>query len=416
MRAIDRIKKAALEAPSTFLDNPIHTEQELELSDFYDHNTMKEEDIDIPVSNVIALFHRNFAKQDDSWRVGVQRLIGETWEDDVFHYFESEIRNTKFPPADSRDSLRVTAYGGALLCGNGNHRLLAAMAWMAHKYGDNAYLKQVRVTRYGLKKTIKRLFEEVAQYDIDVAYYQMTDNERFHGFNTYSNFTGIFKTKGIEKTQLFGFVDDNLVEIEPVKQPWFKKLLGQKLPCLYTTICDEVKFNDIPNEVVTALVDDGWINQSLKRHKQRNEAKEIFARKVSHTKDLLQGNIVEDTELQQDVTLHHYGLFDASQNELDRPIWVSPLHETSVDYKSFSHPATHYTTAICSKALKLADLKYVSLFSLYKEVKAKGHNEWNLLLAAALQELGYDGITYQKQEVMLCDPANALASVASIEL
>lgn len=104
--------------------------------------------MDVSVQNIISL-----NRIDDTWFKGDtwldalnNRLHGKGWKEEVFDYYEKEIDAKDFPAPGAREYLQLNSYNGLIGCGNGNHRLIAGLCWMASKYGDTqAILKKVHV-------------------------------------------------------------------------------------------------------------------------------------------------------------------------------------------------------------------------------------------------------------------------------
>ncbi|PCE30227.1 hypothetical protein BZL54_21275 [Burkholderia ubonensis subsp. mesacidophila] len=100
---------------------------------------------DVPLTSIVALSHKNFATGATTWRELFDGLQCSDWDERALTYFESEIGATLFPSATARRTLDLSAYGGAVHCSNGNHRLVAAVVWLAARFGDTAVLRKVRV-------------------------------------------------------------------------------------------------------------------------------------------------------------------------------------------------------------------------------------------------------------------------------
>lgn len=116
--------------------------------------------VDVPVANIFGLQRLGDTwEHGDSWLDVVNnRLIGEDWNEDVFEYFEGELFDKEFPPISSKGSLELYAYGEAVLCQNGNHRLPAGVCWLASNFGDSYSFKKVALTLFPLdSKKIEQL-------------------------------------------------------------------------------------------------------------------------------------------------------------------------------------------------------------------------------------------------------------------
>jgi len=153
---ISRIKNEVNNSNSTLINETIiESDIVLLLGDFCGIEGRKNEScIDIPVYSVVSI-ERNgdFWNDGDSWKDVVNnKLIGKDWDENVIEYFESNMCNKKFPPPTSSGSLQLISYSGITICRNGNHRLAAAICWIASKYGDEGKLKKVNTSLVKLNR------------------------------------------------------------------------------------------------------------------------------------------------------------------------------------------------------------------------------------------------------------------------
>lgn len=102
--------------------------------------------MDVPVAAVVGLHHVNFVESDvrATLRSCTRMLSATHWDDRVFTYWEGEIRDSDFPPSDSRRALRLECLAGAVVTDNGVHRLVAGAAWLIATQGRDARLRRVR--------------------------------------------------------------------------------------------------------------------------------------------------------------------------------------------------------------------------------------------------------------------------------
>lgn len=100
--------------------------------------------LDVPIASVVALTHRNFSSAV-TWRGMLQDLHGFGWDERVLAYCESEIGDQSFPAPAAAYELKLAAYGGAVTCTNGVHRLVAAMNWLGATQDERAVLRKVSV-------------------------------------------------------------------------------------------------------------------------------------------------------------------------------------------------------------------------------------------------------------------------------
>lgn len=106
---------------------------------------------DVPLSAIVGLFHHSFAPAATTWRELLAGLHGEGWGPETLAYFESAIGDTHFPAPGAAYPLILRAYGGAVVCVNGMHRLVAGVCWLAARHGAAAQLRKVELQYCGIK-------------------------------------------------------------------------------------------------------------------------------------------------------------------------------------------------------------------------------------------------------------------------
>ncbi|NTY41149.1 hypothetical protein [Burkholderia diffusa] len=141
-----KISLAAVCSRTAILDRPVAVDQDLrEVISLLEHGEYQAGYFDVPLTSIVALSHKNFATGAMTWRELFDGLQCSDWDERALTYFESEIGATLFPSATARRTLDLSAHGGAVHCSNGNHRLVAAVVWLAARFGDSAVLRKVRV-------------------------------------------------------------------------------------------------------------------------------------------------------------------------------------------------------------------------------------------------------------------------------
>jgi hypothetical protein len=138
MTAIEKIRYAVNNSKDQFLDLDIKDSNDLITASSYllrqpetEYHSFQY--IDLPAKNFVAIGRSDILKNSDynSLRYLINNEIhGVGWDDRVFNYFESELLENDFPAPGSSRCLEVSTYGGAITCGNGNHRLIAACCWL----------------------------------------------------------------------------------------------------------------------------------------------------------------------------------------------------------------------------------------------------------------------------------------------
>ncbi len=138
--------------------------------------------------------------------------------------------------------------------------------------------------------------------------------------------------------------------------------------------------------------------------------------KLDDTKDFLKNSIVKNEELTKGTTLHHFGLFLKDSHKLQQPIWVSDVYECAKDYENHAahmNQPIYHSVFKPNKDLIIANLDGASLTNACTNVGIYHHDEWNLVLANALTEMGYDGLVYCGREIHISRPGEVLIPVSS---
>ncbi|WP_248071665.1 hypothetical protein [Ralstonia pseudosolanacearum] len=140
-----RIRAEVSQSTCPVLDQPVWKRTELgSVLDLLTTGPSQRVYLDVPIAAVVSLTHRNFSASL-TWRGMLQDLHGFDWDERVIDYFESEIGHQSFPPIEAAYELRLEAYGGAVTCTNGVHRLVAAVNWLGATQGEQAALRKVSV-------------------------------------------------------------------------------------------------------------------------------------------------------------------------------------------------------------------------------------------------------------------------------
>lgn len=146
----------------------------------------------------------------------------------------------------------------------------------------------------------------------------------------------------------------------------------------------------------------------------------------SNVKDILEEtryfigrNKVGEELLPQGILLHHFGIYSVGSEISRKPMWVSDDYVSAKLYEK--HAAAtgktiYYSTFISRKGLKILDLEGVSLMQGCMDLKVYNHHKWNMLLAAALETLGFDGLVYCGREIHISKPFEVLEPVRSSTL
>lgn len=168
MTPIEAIRAAALRAPAGIIDRPVYVDRALLLDDLLASSSWVKTNTDVPLRKIVALGREDAFVAGGSWRQAVPLLRGHRWPAEVFDYFESPILDRDFPAPGAYSNLRLSAVGGVCRCSNGNHRLVAAMAWLLDKYGEEAKLRQVSVWSQRLPHAVATLLRDLSTAGADV--------------------------------------------------------------------------------------------------------------------------------------------------------------------------------------------------------------------------------------------------------
>jgi len=123
-------------------------------------NGVIQEYLDIPIRDLIALRQRDFYTTGSTWRDAALGLHCSGWEEfreKIVHYFVSDLRDNPFPAPNSSQELRVGFTGGAIYCKLGNHRAVAAKAWLASKHNEDEVFRKAKCYFYSVSDPLKKL-------------------------------------------------------------------------------------------------------------------------------------------------------------------------------------------------------------------------------------------------------------------
>lgn len=257
MNTIDRIHEAARSATEKSLDRPLFLDADLGLYLLANLDDRKKVYLDVPLASIVALGRKDFWGSGDTWRSATYALVGEGWTDDVIEYFESPTEERFFPAPNSNHQLRLITYGGAVECGNGNHRLVAARAWLTKKYGDYARLKQVHVTACSLNPSFRAFLESAVGSGVGVSIARPSrDPNRSYSWEGGS--VELFLKSSESPVATHAYVDGRLVAMN-IKSSWIKGWL----PRLISPERDRLSWRVIPLDVVQVLLDDSWVESQV---------------------------------------------------------------------------------------------------------------------------------------------------------
>jgi len=255
--AIERIHNAARTASGESLDRPVYLDTDLGLYGLVDFEARQSVYVDVPVARIVALGRQDFWSPGDTWRTITYRLHGEGWPSAVFDYFESPTKEAHFPAPSSLYQLRLSIFGGVAECGNGNHRLIAARAWLTDKYGDDAALRGVRVSAYPIHRCVVDFLTRAAGEGSDVLTARLDYRERECWHVDGKRIQLLLKTAK-SPYAIYAWVDDQLL---PLKDE--RTFLQRRFPKHFPPVMDRCDWRTIPLAIVAGLLDDSWLVPQL---------------------------------------------------------------------------------------------------------------------------------------------------------
>lgn len=176
-----RIRAAVAQSACAVLDQPVW--KRTELGPLLDLLTVEGPTqrvyLDVPIAAVVALTHRNFSSAV-AWRGMLHDLHGFGWDERVIDYCESEIGHQSFPAPEAAYELKLTAYGGAVKCTNGVHRLVAAVNWLGATQGEHAVLRKVSVRYRPVDAAIVSVLRALQQQGARLCIGEASDNAGDH--------------------------------------------------------------------------------------------------------------------------------------------------------------------------------------------------------------------------------------------
>jgi hypothetical protein len=105
--------------------------------------------LDVTVEAIVALAHRNFARDATSWRNLLAGIHGTARDHGTLVWIESDVGTAPFVTSEAGRDLRLCTVGGAVRFGNGMHRLVAtACLLIAGVNGAHIRIASGRAARF----------------------------------------------------------------------------------------------------------------------------------------------------------------------------------------------------------------------------------------------------------------------------
>lgn len=222
---------------------------------------------DIPLSAIIAVDHKNDAPSATNWEQLFGGLHATDWTPAQLAYMESEIGLQLFGPDTAHRTLDFSAYGGAVLCTNGQHRLVGAVCWLASRVepGDSGSpgnavdaapgLRKGAVQRYTLAREVHAILAQAQRSGASVAVAQVPS----HGAPTTGDFRLAVRERNASMLRTWTVTDGKVEEDAPPASPGLARFLPTPAGHIERVKPAET-WLDVPQTLLDAILNDGWIN------------------------------------------------------------------------------------------------------------------------------------------------------------
>ncbi|WP_299194738.1 hypothetical protein [uncultured Amphritea sp.] len=213
----------------------------------------------IPANSIVALNHKGFYSKNATWKEAVSGLTCENWQDidpqrSVYHYFENPIRDRRFP-AGGGGILELKAYGGAVVCKIGNHRLTGGMAYLTNKSGNAAAFKEVQIEPQCVFKELVPVLRSALENGYTV-YSKTHSTQKDDKGNASVSIVKVVSQAGFEDryvTYHGGNVIKDADHIKRLSVMGVARLLAWKL------LLGGCTWKELPKEVLETMLDDKWL-------------------------------------------------------------------------------------------------------------------------------------------------------------
>ena len=258
--ALTAIRAGLAHAPASLIDRPVALDRDLIASTFglSRYAAFRKEGsasasctlyLDVPVRSIVGLFHRSFAPDAHTWRELLGGLHGKGWGPETLRYFESELGDKHFPAPGAAYGLRLQAWGGALVCANGMHRLVAGACWLAARQGNDATFRKVRVAHYALLDSAVAVMTEARRRGewVEAAYNR-------------DCVTVAIRARTARRCRYWR-VDGEAVVAIPAPGGWLDRI--RQRAGLPARADRQLRWQPVPPAVIDALANDGWLRTQL---------------------------------------------------------------------------------------------------------------------------------------------------------
>lgn len=265
----DAILAAAASAPrGGALDQKIYSTEMIEACGA---SNSRRRFLDLHIRKLIALRVRDFYPPGSSWREAVNGLTCDGWEensDAIERYFTSDLEYNLFPAPGAKDELRIGFTGAAAYCKLGNHRVVAAKAWLAAIDEGSAILKQANCYYTPVNPVLKPLMEKCLNEEATLKLVHIPSDQEspyvdLRNMDIYK--LVLWEYGSSKKIYIFDSERELLKEVKPGWNP-ISRILERDL----YSICECLEFQEIPVELMKLMIDDSYEEDFAEHLASRN--------------------------------------------------------------------------------------------------------------------------------------------------
>lgn len=239
--------------------------QDLRL-DLYCQERYIEAKADILISKIYGVQGGQSFTRGHTWEELFNTLHFQGWNEtahdySVIDYFDDEVYSTEFPAKGAKRYLEISVYGGAALCQNGQHRLVAGMIYLGSKYGELGRFKGVKTNHLSVEPSLKPILLEAHKSNATVSA-TLDSPLVLNSRHPNKKVKGLFKVS-IDRSQgpkpLFSFlpIHSNKTFYTLFKDGSILPVSEQELPNV-----NKYQWKQLPSYVLTGLLDDSWVKAS----------------------------------------------------------------------------------------------------------------------------------------------------------
>lgn len=209
--------------------------------------------LDISIRSLIALRSRELYAPGDTWRKAALNLKCEGWAENrskIIRYFLSDLANNSFPVLSSQQELRIGFTGGAIYCKLGNHRIVAAKAWLANNYSEHSILKKAKCYYREICPPLKKLMNKCLEEGTTLHYASVPHD--FKHLRKY-NILDLIKVKKSPWSNDIYILDTQFDTLKLV--PPSSNIIYRLLKLDLRSKCSRPKFKVIPIKLIKIMLE-----------------------------------------------------------------------------------------------------------------------------------------------------------------